>query len=652
MREAVKERFGFFPCTWQLKAALIQLEQNDLVTLAPTGSRKTLTFWIPLLFNGDGLIIVVTPLIVLGEKNVGELSFRLRHNISLVSILAINLTSSSVLDETFKDIESLKFCVVITSPERILNDRHFLDLWKTKTFVNKLRCIIFDEAHCISQWSGEFWPEYAEVGRLRWLLPKHVVFYGTSATLPCHVLDHVKTILHMRPESTREIRLTSDRPNIHLVTLEMLDPLSSCHDTLCVFRFDGDPPPPPFMVFCNDRKETEHLFQYACLHAPAELTDKLREIWGIFCTDTAGMGLDVHDIQVVVQWRYMPSLCTLWQRLGRAVRDPSNEATGIYVVEPQYTDHHRKRAEQRAAERMEREKKKGLQRETESDYKEAAMDTYINAHSQGICRRKVSEEFFGNMPSECRNLLPGCSRIDPHLASPSLACSNEGCPCCVATVSGLCCDTCNPGSFILPAPTTTAPRQTCAHNRFKVNKSKCKMTDADDSLTSALQEWRDAQLTSLGFPVGDEMYGSQLIMTDNILECLVELAHFNQLVDLASIKAQVNWCYSDLWGTQILEIIKKHAPSTNDADQLSATSHRPRFNPLVLETSLSHPPLTNIQMPNQTRSPASQMLLTLTPSHVLGTAITSAVHVAALAILVRPFYLLSMAQLNCPLASN
>ena len=72
MREAVKEHFSFSPCTWQLKAALTQLKQNDLVTLALTGSVKTLTFWIPLL-NGDGIIIIVTPLIVLGEKNLVEL---------------------------------------------------------------------------------------------------------------------------------------------------------------------------------------------------------------------------------------------------------------------------------------------------------------------------------------------------------------------------------------------------------------------------------------------------------------------------------------------------------------------------------------------------------------------------------------------------
>ena len=166
---------------------------------------------------------------------------------------------------------------MITSLECILNNRHFLNLWKSKCFVNKLHSVISDKAHCISQWLGEFWPEYADVGRLCWLLPGDVVFYAALATLPCHVLKHVKTILQMQPERTREIRLTNDHPNIHMVTLEMLDPLSSCHNILCIFRFDGDPPPPLFMVFCNDWKETECLFQYTWLQTPAELTDRL--VW-------------------------------------------------------------------------------------------------------------------------------------------------------------------------------------------------------------------------------------------------------------------------------------------------------------------------------------------------------------------------------------
>ena len=208
-----------------------------------------------------------------------------------------------------QDIESLKYRVIITSPERILKDRRFLDLWKSKKFVSKLCSFIFDEAHCIVQWSGEFRPEYADLGRLRWLLPS-VTFYAASATLPFHTLVRMKSSLHMRPDTTREIRLSNDRPNIHLLTLKMQDPVNSCYDILRVLNFDGHPPPPLFMVFCNDRKETERLCQFARLQAPPDLARNLlwlhsgmsaqfrtetirklrsREIWGIFCTDAAGM---------------------------------------------------------------------------------------------------------------------------------------------------------------------------------------------------------------------------------------------------------------------------------------------------------------------------------------------------------------------------
>ena len=94
IRVAVKEKFGFFPCKWQVEAALTQLQQRDLILLASTGSGKTLTFWIPLLFNEGGITIVVTPLVVLGDKNVVELS--------AVSIPAVNCTSESMTEDTFK----------------------------------------------------------------------------------------------------------------------------------------------------------------------------------------------------------------------------------------------------------------------------------------------------------------------------------------------------------------------------------------------------------------------------------------------------------------------------------------------------------------------------------------------------------------------
>ncbi|KAI9429072.1 P-loop containing nucleoside triphosphate hydrolase protein [Lactarius indigo] len=409
----------------------------DLVTLAPTGSGKTLTFWMPLLFNRNGITIVITPLIVLGDKYVAELS--------AVSIPAINLASES--DDTYEDIESLKYHVIITSPKRVLNDQRFLELWKLKKF-----------------WSGDFHPEYAEVGRLRWLLPGHVVFYTASATLLSCVLGHIKSVLQMRSERTREIRLSNDHLNIHLLTLEMLDPINSCHDILHVLRFDGNPPPPPFMVFCNDRKETERLCLFARSHAPSELVGKLlwfhsgmstsfrtemikklrlNEIWG-------SSGLDLRNIELVVQWKHTKSFCMLWQRLGRAARDPSTEATGIYIVEPKFMDR-RMQTKQKAAMNAGKSQQRQLhgvpdtvdvtststsahvqsgkagpssrkrphhqrdqpepdsgapcttgrlivQEEKHENYEEAAMDAYINAHSRGVCRRGISNEFFGNRP--------------------------------------------------------------------------------------------------------------------------------------------------------------------------------------------------------------------------------------------------------------
>ncbi|KAH8979482.1 hypothetical protein EDB83DRAFT_2177422, partial [Lactarius deliciosus] len=49
-------------------------------------------------------------------------------------------------------------------------------------------------------------------------------------------------------------------------------------------------------------------------------------------------GLDLRNIELVVQWKHTQSLCMLWQCLGRAVQDPLKEATGVYIVEPQYMD--------------------------------------------------------------------------------------------------------------------------------------------------------------------------------------------------------------------------------------------------------------------------------------------------------------------------
>ena len=58
----------------------------------------------------------------------------------------------------------------------------------------------------------------------------------------------------------------------------------------------------------------------------------------LICTGAAGMGVDIPDVDVVIQWRLHPhlTLATLWQRIGRAGRLKTRIAVSEIYVEPRY----------------------------------------------------------------------------------------------------------------------------------------------------------------------------------------------------------------------------------------------------------------------------------------------------------------------------
>lgn len=57
------------PCTWQLQVcrSLLSPKQHIVVSTAPTGGGKTLTFWLPMLFE-TGITFVIVPLKDLGNQ--------------------------------------------------------------------------------------------------------------------------------------------------------------------------------------------------------------------------------------------------------------------------------------------------------------------------------------------------------------------------------------------------------------------------------------------------------------------------------------------------------------------------------------------------------------------------------------------------------
>jgi len=74
MRIKAEAVFARRPCIWQLRVVEAILRQDgDITCISGTGSGKTLTFWLPLLFRA-GIQLVVTPLTILGKQNVQELA--------------------------------------------------------------------------------------------------------------------------------------------------------------------------------------------------------------------------------------------------------------------------------------------------------------------------------------------------------------------------------------------------------------------------------------------------------------------------------------------------------------------------------------------------------------------------------------------------
>jgi ATP-dependent DNA helicase RecQ len=98
IRDHTQKVTGKRPCWFQIKVALAVYKGKDVVTCAPTGAGKTLSFWIPLLMalkDGlDPMVIVVTPLNLLGKQNVDSLA--------KMNLLAVAVDGQNAKAETFR----------------------------------------------------------------------------------------------------------------------------------------------------------------------------------------------------------------------------------------------------------------------------------------------------------------------------------------------------------------------------------------------------------------------------------------------------------------------------------------------------------------------------------------------------------------------
>ncbi|MBJ7608416.1 MAG: ATP-dependent DNA helicase RecQ [Candidatus Dormibacteraeota bacterium] len=292
---------------------------RDLLLVAPTGSGKSIGYWVPGI-TSSGLTLVVSPLIALMNDQVGRLA----------SLGVATAALHSQVDRQGQEAAlraaaagSLRFLYV--TPERFavpgftaaLGDLHVTRL-------------AIDEAHCISSWGHDFRPDYRRLREAAELCGRPPIGAFTATATPLVRDDIISSLGMVDPE----VRVTGFvRPELRLSVVRCRGQQEKRAALLSALRAL----PGRAIVYCGRVRSTEeiaallreHGFTAAPYHGDLNAEERMRahggfvrgEISVVVATSAFGMGIDLPDIRSVVHLDFPGSIEQYYQEAGRAGRD-------------------------------------------------------------------------------------------------------------------------------------------------------------------------------------------------------------------------------------------------------------------------------------------------------------------------------------------
>ncbi len=326
--------------------------KKDLLISLPTGAGKSLLFQGPALFRSAfscKLSIVISPLRALMQDQVDALwNNGFYSNVEFLS----GDKSHVEIRDIYRRISGGEVTLLYITPERF-RSRSFENCLLTRLDADSgLEYVVFDEAHCISQWGQEFRPDYLNAGRkvagysgvyqmrkllfsatiseqvfeeISTLMPGVVTVEGTEKSYN-PVRDHIKMdfkhnvveddrLLEVanylksgkfNPKLSRAIIFVKSRKKVEECSLIMSDSLKDVFGADCSFAekvgaFHAG-------MDAEDRKDTYEKF-------------KTGDIVILFATKAFGMGMDIPNIHFVTHYSPPSTFEDFLQEVGRAGRN-------------------------------------------------------------------------------------------------------------------------------------------------------------------------------------------------------------------------------------------------------------------------------------------------------------------------------------------
>ena len=311
----LRDIFGldaFRPGQGEVVAAM--LAGRDVLSVAPTGSGKSISYWVPAVVDG-GLTMVVSPLIALMKDQVDRLTER--------GVAATFINSSVERPEQVDRLQRAiagEYRLLFLAPER-LGRPGFME----RLAELRVRRVVVDEAHCISTWGHDFRPDYRLLAAAIGACGRPPVA-GFTATATPQVRADIAQSLDLRDPF---ISVTGfNRPTLTLSVVRCRGERAKREQLRELLPDPGQ----RALVYVGTVAAAEEVavdLGVACYHGrqDAVLRRRIQEDFTqgrtrvVVATSAFGMGIDIADIRRVIHYHLPGSLEAYYQEAGRAGRD-------------------------------------------------------------------------------------------------------------------------------------------------------------------------------------------------------------------------------------------------------------------------------------------------------------------------------------------
>jgi superfamily II DNA helicase RecQ len=367
----------------------ILFERKDCILTARTGLGKSRPLQAVSIMLPDTITLIIVPLDKIGEEQAAKLE-RVNQNIAqlnpksakrepstqLVRPLFLNSSTADQDPEVWKKIRKLEYTHILLSPEQAIG-KGMLEVLLNPGFQKRVAMVAVDEAHLVRRWGEEFRVSYAQLTTLRLRLGQSEFAHpwiACTATLDPDSFKKLQIGCAFQPDVKR-LRASVDRPEIAYCFMP-LTPKSLTKFTDLAFviqpaKGKGDGIQalqhiPKTIIFIDSRskirtvaklirrwlqlrhpqlstRDLNHAVRwyhstvgkkeqnniYSSFQQPGSLTRI------VVATESLGMGVDLDDIEVVVQYGFPinQDLETVIQRFGRAARGPGRLGKAILLYE-------------------------------------------------------------------------------------------------------------------------------------------------------------------------------------------------------------------------------------------------------------------------------------------------------------------------------